>query len=187
MLIREVMVDLETLDTGPDAHILSIGAVAMHNHDQTFYSIPGTGDQGRAVDDGTIDWWLEQPEAARNEVLIDTGITLEQSLKDFIEFFKDVGATRVWSHGVDFDVVILIHAFKQHGLRPPWFFTNVEHTRTLISTAQRLKNKTFEPDRGIVEGNTFGFKATNTGTHHNALDDALFQAQWMNAIWEGFK
>jgi exodeoxyribonuclease VIII len=181
------MVDLETLDVGPDAHILSIGAVVMHDLDQTFYQVTGTVNQDRAVDDGTIDWWLNQPKAARNEVLIDTDVSLKTALENFIKFFNDAGATRIWSHGVDFDVTILIHAFKQHGLKAPWFFTNVEHTRTLIRTAERLKNKTFEPDRGIKEGNAFGFKATDTGTHHNALDDAVFQAQWMAAIWEGLK
>ena len=167
------MVDLETLARGPNAHILSIGAVSMDNPDRTFYAVPGTNAQYRTVNNDTIDWWIDQSEAARNEVLIDTGVSLETALKDFVAFFKDCGATRIWSHGVDFDVVILVNAFEQYGIKCPWRFWATEHTRTLISVARRLKGRDFEPDRA--------------GTYHNALHDAQHQAAWMEAIWEGLK
>ena len=167
------MIDLETLDTSPNAHILSIGAVSMNDHSRTFYSVPGTNEQWRTVNNDTIDWWCEQSTQAQEEVLIDTDVTLKESLEGLIEFYKDCGAARVWSHGVDFDVVILNDAFKQHDLKPPWRFWSTEHTRTLISAGWRLKNRNFEPNRA--------------GTYHHALDDAIHQAKWMDAIWEGLK
>ena len=172
-MIIEAMVDLETLDNRPTSHILSIGATLMHDTERTFYSVIGTKEQYRSVNQNTIDWWCEQSEAARNEVLIETDKSLKEELIKFADFFKSSGAQYIWSHGDDFDTVILRNAFEQFGIELPWKFWNTRDTRTLIDTAKRLKGKTFEPDR--------------TGVYHNALHDAIFQTKWMNNIWEGLR
>ena len=167
------MVDLETLDTQPSAHILSIGAVVMNDPDQTFYEVLGIKEQHRSVSTDTLNWWCEQNQAAQDEVLIEIDTCLKTTLEAFSEFYTNSGAQYIWSHGDDFDCVILTHAYKQLCMKPPWFFTKTRDTRTLIDTAQRLKGQTFEPNR--------------TGVHHNALHDAQFQAKWMHNIWEGLK
>jgi len=167
--IVEVMVDLETLDTGPDAHVLSIGACVMDNELQQFYSVPGIDNQGRSVNDDTIDWWLKQSKQARNESFRSTSVTLEQSLVSFANWWKSIKATRIWAHGKDFDVTILTHAYQQYELKCPWRFWLTQDTRTLIKFSEKLfDGENFEPDR--------------TGTYHNALDDAIFQAKWMKII-----
>ena len=172
-MIRELMVDLETLDTEPNAHILSIGACMLHDTDRTFYRAIGTKEQHRSVSNSTLDWWCNQSQEAQDEVLLETDITLKDALIDFIQFYKDCGAQKVYAHGCDFDCTILHHAFRQHDLKTPWMFWDTEHTRTVISMAKRIKGRDFEPNR--------------TGVYHNALDDSIFQAQWMNAIFEAFK
>ena len=170
---RQVMVDLETLDTEPNAHILSIGACMLHDTAQNFYRAIGTKEQHRSVSNDTLDWWCNQSQEAQDEVLRETDVILKDALVDFIQFYKESGATHIWAHGCDFDCSILHHAFRQHDLKTPWMFWNTEHTRTAISMAKRFKNQTFEPDR--------------QGVYHNALADAQHQTRWMNAIFEAFK
>lgn len=167
------MVDLETLDTQPSAHILSIGAVLMHDPSQTFYRVLGTKEQHRSVSTSTINWWCEQNQAAQDEVLIEVDVSLKDALEEFTDFIKNSGSNHIWSHGDDFDCTILTHAYHQLGDTPPWRFWNTRDTRTLIDTAMRLKGENFEPNR--------------TGTYHNALHDAQFQAEWMANIWEALK
>ena len=167
------MVDLETLDTEPNAHILSIGACMMHDTNQNFYQAIGTVEQYRSVSIPTLNWWCNQSPEAQTEVLLETDVLLKDALVDFIQFYKDSGATKIWAHGCDFDCTILHHAFNQHDLKTPWRFWDTEHTRTLISLAKRIKGKDFEPDR--------------TGVYHNALHDAQFQSKWMNNIIEAFE
>ena len=165
----ELMVDIETLSNNESAHILSIGAVAMHNLEHTFYKVIGTKEQWRTVRSATIDWWCEQSEEARNEVLIETDVSLKSALLEFKEFVELIKPTRIWSHGDDFDTVILNNAFRQFNIKCPWKFWETRDTRTLIDTAIELTGRNFEPNR--------------TGIYHNALDDAVFQAKWMNNIW----
>jgi len=171
--IVEVMVDLETLATTPDAHILSIGACTMDTL-QTFYSVPGLGEQGRAINDDTIDWWLKQSKEARKESFIESkdGVTLEKTLKDFAFWFKSVGATRIWANSPSFDCVIIEDACRQYGIKVPWQFWLTQDQRTMVKLATKVFGEDFEPDRH--------------GTHHNALDDCIFQAQWMNTIEDKF-
>ena len=168
-MLRELMVDLETLDTEPNAHILSIGACMLHDTNQNFYRVIGTAEQYRSVSTATLNWWCEQSSEAQTEVLLETDMSLKDALVDFIQFYKDCGATKIWAHGCDFDCTILHNAFKQHDLKTPWRFWETEHTRTVISMSKRIKGRDFEPNR--------------TGVYHNALDDSIFQARWMNAIF----
>lgn len=171
--MTDIMIDLETLATTPDSHILSIGAIVMNDFDQSFYRVTGTVEQfGRRVDTRTIDWWIDQNQAAQDEVLIDVELTLRQALEEFIKFCKTNRVQRVWSHGATFDIVILDDAFRQYDLKCPWLFWNARDTRTLIDLAKRKFGKDFEPNR--------------QGVYHNALDDSKHQALWMNRIIDAF-
>jgi len=167
------MIDLETLDTQPSAHILSIGACVIHNPDHSFYKILGTKEQYRSVSDSTIGWWVEQNQAAQDEVLVEIDVSLKDTLQELTDFIKSTGAETIWAHGDDFDCVILSHAYHQLGIKPPWSFWNTRDTRTLIEVAKRLKGKDFEPNR--------------QGVYHRAIDDAQHQSKWMTQIWEALE
>jgi len=167
---RAIMIDLETLDVQPSAHILSIGACLMHDMDRTFYKVLGTKEQSRSISTSTIDWWVQQNQAAQDEVLIEIDVNLKETLEEFTDYIKGSGATSFWSHGDDFDLVILSHAYHQLGMPVPWSFWNTRDTRTLIEVSKRILGRDYEPDR--------------QGTYHNAGDDALHQARWINRLWE---
>lgn len=76
---------------------------------------------------------------------------------------------RIWTHGPGFDPPILEAAFHAVGLPVPWFYRALRDTRTLFDTAG------IDPE---ADGSYRTFMSQyNTGTAHNALDDAIAQAR----------
>lgn len=166
--MKHIMLDLETLGTGPDAAILSIGAVKF---------CPDTGElgprfymaidpvycqnAGLTIDANTVKWWMKQSEEARKQVF-DSPMMLSEALSGFSMF---CGITQqggknniVWGNSCAFDNVILRNAYKAVGMEAPWDFWNDRCYRTL---------KALYPQAPFVR----------QGTHHNALDDAISQAE----------
>lgn len=164
-----VMIDLETLDITPDAHILSIGACTM-DEANTFYSTVNVQDRSISVD--TVAWWAKQNKEAQK--IFNDCAEADRNLEDVLRAFKtwlyEIKPTTIWSHGATFDVVILDNAFRQYGIETPWKYWSCRDTRTLIGVSEAIMGDAFKPHR--------------VGVHHNALDDALFQAKWMWNIQE---
>lgn len=173
-----VMLDLETLGTRPNSVIASIGAVffnpsgdGIHDED-CFYvriDIESCVEAGLVMDPSTILWWLQQSQEARDSTFGGQKYPLEQALGQFSDFLrrsKDLKNVRIWGNGSDFDNVILGSAYKALGYRPPWSYGKNRCFRTV--------NSMLHP-KGII-------MPTRTGTHHNALDDAKYQARVLQAI-----
>ncbi len=70
--MQNVMIDLETLGTRPGSVILSIGAVEFDRDlglGREFYvelNQASSITAGLTTDDATVDWWLDQEDAARD-------------------------------------------------------------------------------------------------------------------------
>ncbi|SEG16123.1 3'-5' exonuclease [Marinobacterium lutimaris] len=181
----DVMVDLETLSQQPTAAILSIGAVAFNPETgelgATFYTVVDLQsciDAGLTIDGGTFYWWLKQAPAAQEAIMEQTvDVTtlsddlpqtesnmrrLDQALISFMDFInrKTVGERHVhlWGNGSDFDNAILGNAYRASTLPIPWAFWNNRCYRTLKNQFRDIK-------------------LDRSGTHHNALDDAITQAE----------
>lgn len=169
--MKHVMIDLETLGTVADAVILSIGAVRFDPDtnqidDAGFYksiSIESNLDYKRRIQEDTLIWWLGQSVAAQH-VFHEPKETLETSLCEFSDWLGDDKAY-MWSNGADFDLPMLAHAFTQCTITIPWKFWNSRCVRTL---------KNLDVAKNI--------KVPRLGTHHNALQDAIHQAQLVQAI-----
>lgn len=174
----QVALDLETLGTSPDSVILAIGAVAVCEETgqrRRFYSVCNANAQpGRTVSRSTLDWWSKQSDAARaafDEAHKQEAPMLTTVLEQLTQWIGDLGLTHdvfVWGNGANFDVAMLEHAYKQISDFVPWSYKNVRDMRTLYDITLRLGMD--------IKGNTI-----RVGTHHNALDDAEFQA---NVIME---
>ena len=167
----DIMLDLETLSTRPDATVLTFGACKFNPYrqediDKGIYFRINVDQQitlGRDVDDSTVEWWGKQAEDVREEALGDSDrITLEQFTKELNRFI--VGAKNIWAQGPVFDIVILENLYRQLGLPCPWQFWQIRDSRTLLSTHgdPREKNKV-----GL----------------HNALEDAVSQAQAVQHVF----
>ena len=160
---RHVMIDLETMGNVPGSVIVAIGAVAFDvetggseapSHFYRTISLQSCLDVGLTVQGSTVEWWLRQGDAARGALLLDQK-TIFEALEDFSKWFP-AGAP-VWGHGAIFDVSIIEAAFRAAMFEIPWGYRDSRDTRTLFSLV--------------------GQKVGKGGVAHNALDDAIVQAQ----------
>lgn len=166
----ENMIDLETMGVGPDAAIASIGIVHFDPHAQ-----PGFFDSelyarveldsaiklGGTITASTIKWWLSQDQNARQEITGD-GIDITEALKLVLEFLEQRKAP-VWGNGATFDNVILRSAFARSGIECPWSYRDDRCFRTFRELHRKIEIK-------------------SVGTAHNALDDARYQAIYMQTV-----
>lgn len=184
-----IMVDLETLDTGPDAVVISIGAVAFDPETRklgnTFYmemseDIDAQQRLGRTISGETLLWWMGQSAESKTvfakdgSVSPDVRATTYEVLQKFRAFVEAHGADKVmlWGNGANFDNVILRTLYSAFGMEAPWKFYNDRCYRSVKDLAIRLG----EPDF-----------PTRIGTHHNALDDAITQAVYLQRAIECLK
>lgn len=165
-----VMLDLETMGTKPNAPIIAIGA-AMFNTTlgiyKTFYTnvdLVSTVDNGAVIDPNTVMWWMKQDKIAQ-EALLKDGVDICSALHDFSAWLNDdvSGDTRIWGNGATFDNVILSTAYGMAGINKPWKYYNDMCYRTIKNLAPSIE-------------------LVRYGIHHNALDDAISQANHLLAI-----
>lgn len=176
LTMDDYMIDLETLDTSPTAAILSIGACRF-NEDEIanngFYravTIQSNIDEGRTISGDTLAWWMGQGERAKAVFTDKTAVPLSQALDELREWIGtplQQKNARVYGNGSDFDIAILNHAYLSGKQTPPWQHWNVRCFRT-------IKN---EPKARAVQ-------KPDNALAHNALFDAIAQAQHLQAIWK---
>lgn len=163
--MKDVMIDIETLDTGNNAAVLSIGAVYFDRKTgktgEQFYcriSMDDALSHGSLSDD-TLEWWNRQPDEARIEAFGGKE-RINDAAERLIGFIKP--DSQAWGNGSVFDITILENWFRSVGKKAPWDFWNVRDVRTIESWFD-INKRDFVRD----------------GTHHNALDDCLFQIKYM--------
>lgn len=165
-MMNNVMVDIETLDNKPTSAIVSVGAVRFgpNGYDEydTFYKVVDVQsciDAGLTVSADTISWWMKQSDQAR-AVFQQPGDHLVNVLIDFIGWFP--AGSNLWGNGAAFDNAILSNAYAALKLQQPWDFWNDRCYRTIASMHNRRRFQ--------------------KGIHHNALDDAISQAEHLAQI-----
>ena len=173
--MNSVMVDLETLGTGPEGLILTIGARRFDRNTLELGDIFHQGidiesalQMGMKVDGSTLVWWLapERQEArvALARVMREKN-TLSNVLRNFVDWVrKDPKCKYIWGHGASFDPVLISSAFRLCGLADlnPFKYWDMRDTRTLFDE-MRFDYQVYN-------------KANNTTTH-DALADATCQAK----------
>lgn len=169
--MKDLMIDCETLATTADAVILSIGAVKFNLEtgeidNEGFYasiSVESNLAWERRIEESTLLWWLKQ-EAAAQQVFFEPKESLDSALQMLSDF---IGGQeyRVWSNGADFDLPMIAHAYSKCGLELPWKYFNSRCYRTYKNLPQAKD-----------------VRAKTQGVKHNALADALTQAETVCAI-----
>lgn len=166
--MKHVMLDLETLDTGPDAAIISIGAVAFDRQtltidDGTFYQAITIGTVTGVIDPDTVEWWMQQSAEARAVFKDPTAVPESHALLAFSDWVRDVSGpaldqVEVWGNGAAFDNVILRATYARNGYIPPWKWRNDRCYRSVKALFPSVD------------------AAPLYSVRHNALDDAMTQA-----------
>lgn len=165
--MKKIMLDLETMGNKPGAAIISIGAVffdvnnGLGREFHTRIDLEDAVKSGLKMDPSTVKWWMKQSKEAQDAVMM-PGASLRSAIMEFESFVRcnlEIGErVEVWGNGSDFDNVLLLAAFDICEITPPWKFFDSRCYRTLKNL---FKSVAPDPREGI---------------HHDALDDAKFQA-----------
>ena len=152
-MIKDVMLDIETLSTRNDALVLSIGAVKFDCigkdgpwFGDQFFVVPSLIEQimiGRHVDQKTQEFWQKQPLAASSHWNGPGVVPFKtyEALRDLSEFIKD--APRVWANGIVFDIGILTSLYQSQNMAVPWKYNAVRDARTFYDT--NASRRTVDP------------------------------------------
>ena len=164
----KAMLDLETLSARSNAGIIAIGAAVFSETEVFPNSYYVTVDPescekvGLDVSASTFVWWMQQSEEARAQFKT-KGLPLHTALEGFTNWCLDNNVDEVWGNGADFDCVILGNAYDACGMKKPWSYSKNRCFRTLYSRVPKNVREELWAKHAI-------------GTHHNARDDALRQA-----------
>jgi DNA polymerase III epsilon subunit-like protein len=175
----QVMLDLETLGTRPGCAILSIGACVFtpSGIGEKFYAVISRAScrlAGLVEDPDTLAWWSGQPAEAAKVLGEASDKAAPHPLGPVLFVFRswlyDKGnvlgskSSGVWGNGAAFDLSILGAAYDRCGFGgPPWSPWQERCYRTL---------KNLRPDVPMKRA----------GTHHDALADAISQAEHAVAL-----
>ena len=168
----EVMIDIETVSTAPNAAILTLGAVAfdsagLHGEFYTGIRLEDCELAGLKIDAGTIKWWMKQPQEVM-QAAFSGEYPLSIALGNFSRWYAVYDVKGVWGNGSDFDNLIPTNAFRAVGSTPPWTYKQNRCYRTLAALFPEIP-------------------LARQGSHHNALDDAKSQALHASLILKRIK
>jgi hypothetical protein len=170
--MTHIMLDLETLSSAPNAVIVAIGACTFEpdkarrtEERQHFYEVIVPSTSKGEISAKTVQWWAQQPDEVRRVLWQAAASSEFTTLTSFEWFCRDVSAPIVWGNGASFDNVVLRSAYERNSMDAPWTFRNERCYRTL---------KNLRPDIPFV----------SKGVKHNALDDAISQAEHAEAIFD---
>lgn len=176
--MEHVSIDLETLGKNPQAMITAIGAVKFNPYTgslgDTFYRVVDLEASvgGGLMDVSTVLWWMKQDQAARSH-LIDPEVErvpLPQALVELSEWLgmnddlpegQQYPDVHLWQRG-DKDAQWLTSAYEGMGLKVPFPYWAVSDQRTLC--------------RWVPQP----IEVLRDGVAHNALDDAIHQANYIS-------
>lgn len=172
---NDIVIDIETLGTGRDAIIVSIGAIVFNRADK-----PGTyidefevkidieNQPGRSCDPGTVLWWMKSSMSeARNAAFFKDKhkqVRLGLALKQLEDFMKKYDLGECWGNAPDFDMGILQDAYRQHKVEFPMPFWTWSDIRTV--------EKFFYGENTRKPGKANWLD----GLAHDALDDCRMEA-----------
>lgn len=171
------MVDLETMGTQPYAPILSIGACAFSMDGEPiadlFYqtvTLESCLELGMRPDAGAIEFWMGQPEGAKQGWLKNpNAVTLPLALDAFTDWWNSRPMS-MWGNSARFDCGLLEAAYKLCRKEVPWSWWKEGCYRTV---------KNLPGARSVA--------LQRYGVHHNALDDAISQAYHLRDIYRTLK
>lgn len=176
---KHVSLDLETLGSGPHAAVVAIGAAefipATGKILDTFYAAITAESAvaiGGRIEPNTVMWWFEQEEAARLE-LVKADMTATDALRQFAKWLPS--KSLVWGNGSGFDNARLREAYWDADIPCPFHFRDDMDLRTLRQATEVL---------GVAANVE---PTARVGTHHNALDDAMFQAHLISSFFRAMQ
>lgn len=169
----DLMLDIETLSTRPNAVILSVGAVKFDPFSERIdvndgldirIDVDEQTAMGRHVQEETLVWWGSQPKEVQEAAFGEDGrATVENFCRQLNKIM--VGADQIWCQGPAFDMVIIEDLYRSVGKPTPWQFWQVRDSRTLFGVFGDPRSK-------------------NRAGAHNALMDCVYQAIGVQQVYQ---
>lgn len=178
---QNLMIDLECMGTEEDAALCSIGAVFFDYNagtlgptfEQTIHLATSVRDGG-VIEPGAVLWWLGQSQPARDSIRFggrDHRVVL-QEFSNFIGEHCRHEDVIPWGNSNAFDLTKLSRAYRRVGIEIPWYWSRERDFRTIRNWYKARVDYTPD-DKGDGA--------------HNALADAIYQAEHMIAIKRSFQ
>lgn len=171
--MHNIMLDLETMGTGPNAAVIAIGAclfdVEARAIGPNFYRALDLEDVirgGGEMDASTVMWWLKQPDEARRPIYdAFQPFTAGMALAQFANWIEESTSETpfMWGNGANFDTVILRSMYRRMNINPPWDWWNDRCYRTIMAHYPESRKLNVE----------------RIGPKHHALHDAVHQARML--------
>jgi hypothetical protein len=177
-----IMVDIETLSTEPNAAVVQIGACVFRASDGSILEtiqIDVEPDPNAHVDFKVIEWWMNQSTAAKDSVFQSNDRVSEACAANrFKEWYQEMDKKQsqenedllLWAKPPSFDMVILEQMMRRGVCHLPWSYRSTRDLRTLIALVGHPPNGYTKPEIA-----------------HNALSDAIAQAKDASALLDKYK
>lgn len=179
----DIMLDLETMGTGYNAPITSIGAVAFSfigtepveelPHFWRNVDLESSMEAGARPDAGTIMWWLEQGDQARRDLVNPPPVPLEFALREFSRWWTNLRIQNVWAHAT-FDPPVMASSYRLVGREAPWHRRGTRDLRTVEDIATRVGVDAYKIKKDLED---------ESMTNHNALADARWQVTYVRSLF----
>lgn len=176
MPYRDIICDVETLDTQPSSVVLSVAMVKFNLADEDnydtlndpkryFYAVIDAEEQirdyARTCSFSTIKFWTEQSKSVTKEVFQTKQQPVEATLIDLAKWVNvdTVKSPNLWGNGATFDNMIMQSLFRDYDIKWPFDYWADKDLRTLKYLAGDPRS--VPVDRDMV---------------HHALFDTMYEA-----------
>ena len=136
--MKQAMIDIETLGSGYDAVVLSLGGVKFDPFGDLEpiepimikLDVEAQVDKGRKISEDTLAWWGRQsPEAKKEAFSVHDRVPVGDAMAQLNKWVVD--CSRVWFQGPSFDAPILGSLMDNFGQKPNWNFWDERDARTI--------------------------------------------------------
>ena len=170
----DCMIDIETLSTDYHALIVSIAAVRFESYNETF--VPQSlilnidisenvrinsetldfqtivESRNFKISPDTLKWWSTQHKDVFSNTFLSTPrYPLAEALDKLTTFCQ--GVQRFWSQGINFDPIVLEHAYQTVGLNPPWKYFEWMDSRSISRLVSFLPTRPQHAHDALVDCN----------------------------------
>lgn len=166
--MNHMMIDLETLATGPNAAFFCIGWCVFDPEGKDIINEGVIGCHPHPemdIDFETIQWWMQQSNDAKKVFNDQMGgrFVVDETLDDFRRAYQNNNCTHLWANPSEFDIAILNRVYYLQRETPPWDRRSTRDLKTLVE----LVGNSYEQLQNVY----------SKGTKHNPQDDAINQAK----------
>jgi len=148
------MLDIETLSTHPtNSVVLSIGVMSflmrevaptITGHSLWVLSLNEQIAEGRDISAETLDFWAEQPAAAKDHWRHGEAIPVVTALSRLTAFIQPnpkPDYPPIWANGICFDIGNLESLYRSYSMPLPWKYNDPRDARTVYRVLPKLRER----------------------------------------------